>query len=188
VTREELTGLLTGDFGARFADGLAARVLEADAVGSLYALAAEPCTGLSADGRHKLSFRSAWVLERIYFGARERFEPFADRFCRVDFHACSDPGARRHFGKIMADLLVRRTPAPEIWDSVAETAAEWAVDPAAKVAVRIWAVEILKACRSRVPWVADSWDDLVETQLNASSPGIRARLHNSWKAGRSDGS
>lgn len=183
MTRGELMRLLMGDFRAHFADDLAARVLEAGALGALYAFAAEPCAGLSADGRHKLSFRSAWVLERIYFGARERFEPFADRFCRVDFPACTDPGARRHFGKIMADLLPRRTPDPEVWNTVAETAAEWAVDPAAKVAVRIWAVEILKACRTRVPWVADSWDDLVGLQLNASSPGLRARWRNSWLSG-----
>ncbi len=183
MTAEELAGRLTGDFGARFADDLAARVLEADALGSLYAFATEPCAGLSAVGRHKLSFRSAYVLERIYFGARERFEPFADRFCRVDFHACTDPGARRHFGKIMADLLARFSPAPEIWDAVAATAAGWAIDPAAKVAVRIWAVEILKICRARVPWIADSWDDLVETQLNAPTPGLCARWRGSWQAG-----
>ena len=181
MTREELAARLTGDFGAQFADRVASDVLRADAVGLLYALATEPCTGLSATERHKLSFRSAYVLERIYFGAREQFEPFVDRFCRVDFHACTDPGARRHFGKIMADLLSRFSPAPEIWDTIAATAAEWAVAPAAKVAVRIWALEILKVCRARVAWGADTWGDLVEMQLDASTPGISARLRNSWK-------
>ena len=181
MTRNELIRLLTGDFGAQFADRTASDVLRADAVGLLYALAAEPCMELPAAVRHKLAFRGAYVLERICFGARERFEPFVDRFCRVDFHACSDPSARRHFGKIMADLLTRFSPAPEVRNTIAETAAEWAVDPAAKPAVRIWAVEILKMCRAQVPWVADSWDDLIETQLNASSPGIVARSRNSWK-------
>lgn len=182
MTRDELIRLLCGDFGARFADRAASDVLRADAVGLLYMLAAEPCMELPTPVRHKLAFRSAWVLERICFGDRRRFEPFADRFCRVDFHACSDPGARRHFGKIMADLLGRFSPAPEVWDAIAETAAGWAVEPAAKVAVRIWAVEVLKVCRTQVPWVADAWDDLLETQLGASSPGLAARLRNSWKA------
>ncbi len=183
MTRDELIRSLTGDFGARFADRVASDVLRADAVGLLYALAAEPCMELPADMRHKLAFRGAYVLERICFGDRKRFEPFVERFCRVDFHACTDPGARRHFGKIMTDLLSRFSPAPEIWDAIAETSAEWAVDPAAKTAVRIWAVEVLKACRTRVPWVADSWDDLLETQLGASSPGLLARLRNSWRVG-----
>lgn len=155
MTRDDLIGLLLGDFGAHFADEAASAVLRADAVESLYALAAEPRSELPAVVRHRLSFRSAWVLERIYFGARDRFEPFVERFCRIDFHACSDPGARRHFGKIMADLLSRFSPAPEVRNAIAGTAAEWAVDPAAKAAVRIWAVEVLKACRTRVPWVAE---------------------------------
>ena len=180
MTRDELLRSLSGDFGARFADRAASDVLRADAVGLLYALAAEPRSELPAEVRHKVAFRGAYVLERIYFGARKRFEPFVERFCRVDFQACSDPGARRHFGKIMADLLTRVEPVPEVWEAIAETAAEWAVDPAAKAAVRVWAVEVLKACRAHVPWVADSWDDLLETQLHASSPGLLARLRNSW--------
>lgn len=182
MTRDELIALLVCDFGAQFADRAASVVLRADAVERLYALAAEPCEELPTPIRHKVLFRGAYVLERIYFGARDRFEPFVDRFCRVDFHACTDPGARRHFGKIMADLLARLSPAPEVWNSIADTAAEWAVDPAAKVAVRIWALDILKTCRAHVPWVAESWDDLLETQLDAASPGILARVRNSWKA------
>lgn len=182
MSRDELIRLLAGRFGAQFADRVASDVLRADAVGLLYALAAEPCAELPAGVRHRLAFRGAYVLERIWFGVRERFEPFVDRFCRIDFHACSDPGARRHFGKIMADLLTRFSPEPEIWETIAATAAEWALDPAAKVAVRIWAVEVLRACRAHVPWVAESWSDLLETQLRASSPGLLARLRNSWKA------
>ena len=182
MTRDELLRSLSGRFGARFADRTASDVLRADAVDLLYALATEPRSEWPAEVRHKLAFRSAWVLERICFGARERFEPFVERFCRVDFHACADPSARRHFGKIMTDLLARFSPAPDIWEAIAETAAEWAVDPAAKAAVRVWAVEVLKACRAHVPWVADSWDDLLETQLHASSPGLFARLRNSWKS------
>lgn len=92
MTRRELIALLVGDFGAQFADRVASDVLRADAVEQLYALVAEPCGGLPADVRHKLAFRGAYVLERICFGDRDRFEPFVDRFCRVDFHACTDSG------------------------------------------------------------------------------------------------
>ncbi|MCM1150959.1 MAG: hypothetical protein NC209_07160 [Alistipes sp.] len=44
------------------------------------------------------------------------------------------------------------------------------------------AAEILESCRSQVPWVAEAWDDLIETQAAAASPAIRARLRNSWKS------
>lgn len=48
-----------------------------------------------------------------------------------------------------------------------------AVDPGTKVAVRIWAVEVLKHCRERVGWVAEAWDDLVETMAHGATPGHR---------------
>jgi hypothetical protein len=52
--------------------------------------------------------------------------------------------------------------------------------------VRIWAVEVLKHCRERVGWVAEAWDDLVETMAHGATPGIECRMRKSWKPGRSD--
>lgn len=72
----------------------------------------------------------------------------------------------------MADLLGRYTPDSSSLERIAETAAQWAVDPGTKVAVRIWAVEVLKHCRERVGWVAEAWDDLVETMAHGATPGI----------------
>ncbi|MFQ7386522.1 MAG: hypothetical protein ACLRM8_01335 [Alistipes sp.] len=71
-------------------------------------------------------------------------------------------------------------------ERIAETAAQWAADPGTKVAVRIWAVEVLKHCRERVGWVAEAWDDLVETMAHGATPGIECRMRKSWKPGRSD--
>ena len=62
----------------------------------------------------------------------------------------------------MADLLGRYAPESGDLERIAETAAGWAVSPEAKVAVKVWAVEVLKRCRERVGWVAESWDDIVE--------------------------
>lgn len=107
--------------------------------------------------------------------------PHAETFCRRDFPACGDPSARRHFAKIMADLLCRVHPDPDVLERIAGAAAEWAVDPAAKVAVRVWAVEVLKRCRGRVAWVDEIWDDLLETQALTASPGIESRLRRSWR-------
>ena len=81
----------------------------------------------------------------------------------------------------MADLLGRYEPEPEALDRIAEAAAEWAVDPATKVAVRIWAVEVLKGCRDRVGWVAESWDDIVEAMEQDATPGIECRMRKSWR-------
>lgn len=182
MTETDLIKLLSERFYENFADEAARRVLDADAAEMLYAVVTSPPAELPAPVRHKVLFRGAYVLERIYFGSRELFMPCAEAFCRRDFPACTDASAQRHFGKIMADLLTRYDPGRDALDAIAETAAGWAVDPASKVAVRVWAVEILKHCRGRIGWVAEVWEDIVEALAHDATPGIRSRMRKSWRA------
>ena len=173
MTEADLIRLLSERFHGNFADETARRVRDAGAVDLLYAL--------PGPVRQKVLFRGAYVLERIYFDAPEAFMPRAESFCRVDFAACANASAQRHFGKIMADLLGRYAPEPGDLERIAETAAGWAVSPEAKVAVKVWAVEVLKRCRERVGWVAELWDDIVETVALDATPGIESRMRKSWK-------
>lgn len=186
MTEAELVKSLSERFYSDFADTVARRVCDADAVELLYAVATSPYGTLPKPVRHKVSFRSAYVLEKIYFAAPDAFMPFAGAFCDKDFPDCTDPSAQRHFAKIMADLLGCYTPDSSSLDRIAETAAQWAVDSGSKVAVRIWAVEVLKHCRERVGWVAESWDDVIGTMGRDATPGIECRMRKSWKQGRND--
>lgn len=94
------------------------------------------------------------------------------------------PSARRHFAKVMADLLGRYSPGRRDMERIAEAAARWAVEPGAKVAVKIWAVEVLKHCRRRVGWVQEVWDDIVETMAHDATPGIEVRMRKNWREPR----
>lgn len=73
--------MLAARFCEDFAETMARRVLEADAVATLYAVATGPAGSLPRPLRAKVAFRSAYVLERLYFRAPERFMPHADLFC-----------------------------------------------------------------------------------------------------------
>ena len=181
MTEADLIRLLSERFHGNFADETARRVRAAGAVDLLYAVVTAPHPELPGPVRQKVLFRGAYVLERIYFDAPEAFMPRAESFCRVDFAACANASAQRHFGKIMADLLGRYAPEPGDLERIAETAAGWAVSPEAKVAVKVWAVEVLKRCRERVGWVAELWDDIVETVALDATPGIESRMRKSWK-------
>ena len=181
MTESDLLKLLSERFYENFADEAARAVPGADAVDGLYAVTVAPHPDLPKPVRQKVLFRGAYVLERIWFTVPERFMPHAGEFCRRDFPACANASARRHFGKIMADLLGHYDPGPEVLDRIAEAAAEWAVDPGAKVAVKVWAVEVLMRCRDRVGWVAESWDDIVEALVPDATPGIECRMRKSWK-------
>lgn len=178
--------MLAARFCEDFAETMARRVLEADAVATLYAVATGPAGSLPRPLRAKVAFRSAYVLERLYFRAPERFMPHADLFCERDFAAASGMSARRHFGKIMADLLLRFRPSDGALGRIAEAAAEWAVDPSSPVAVKVWALDVLDRCRGRVAWVAETWDDLLETLAREATPGIACRVGRYRKAERQD--
>ena len=184
MTEAELVKSLSERFYSDFADTVARRVRDAGAVELLYRVATSPYANLPKPARHKAAFRSAYVLEKIYFAAPDAFMPFAGAFCDRDFPACTDRSAQRHFAKIMADLLGRYAPEPGDLERIAETAAGWVVSPEAKVAVKVWAVEVLKRCRERVGWVAESWDDIVETVALDATPGIESRMRKSWKTKR----
>lgn len=184
MTEEELIGALSDRWQEHFADEMARRVCAAEAVGVLYRIAADPDDRLGTlpkPARRKIGFRAAYVLERVCMRSWAAFQPCGEDFCRRAFPACTDPSARRHFGKIMIELLQRMQPDPEVLERIAETAAEWAVEPGSKVAVRVWAMEVLKACRGRIGWGDESWEDLVEAQAAGASPGIGSRLRRSWR-------
>ena len=146
MTEADLIRLLSERFHGNFADETARRVRDAGAVDLLYEVATAPHPELPGPVRQKVLFRGAYVLERIYFDAPEAFMPRAESFCRVDFAACANASAQRHFGKIMADLLGRYAP--------------------------------------ESGWVAESWDDIVETVALDATPGIESRMRKSWKAKR----
>ena len=152
----ELIKCLSERFYSDFADTVARRVRDAGAVGLLYEVVTSRDEGL----------------------------PRAGKFCGTDFPACADPSARRHFAKVMADLLGRYSPGRRDMERIAEAAARWAVEPGAKVAVKIWAVEVLKHCRRRVGWVQEVWDDIVETMAHDATPGIEVRMRKNWREPR----
>lgn len=176
MTRDELVRMLSERVGGDFAGEMARRVVEADAVAALYAVATDPAAALQRPLREKVAFRSAYVLERLYFCWPERFMPHAERFCERDFAAASGMGVRRCFGKIMADLLRRFRPSDDAAERIAEAAAEWLADPSSPVAVKVWAFEVLECCRDRVAWVDGAWSDLLDLFARNATPGITCRL------------
>ena len=169
MTRDELVRMLSERVGGDFAGEMARRVVAADAVATLYAVATDPAAVLPRPLREKVAFRSAYVLERLYFRWPERFMPHAERFCERDFAAASGMSARRCFGKVMADLLRRFRPSDE-------AAAEWLADLSSPVAVKVRAFEVLERCRDRVAWVDGAWSDLLDLFARNATPGITCRL------------
>ena len=124
-------------------------------------------------------FRSAHTLEYIYFNYHNLFTPFQERFL-IDFTLCQNSSAKRHFSKIMADLLKQNTPNLDQIESIAEVAANWVADPKVRVAVKIWSMSILKILRPKVAWLNEIWEDLEAMMINNATPAIEDRLRRGW--------
>lgn len=107
----ELIKCLSERFYSDFADTVARRVRDAGAVGLLYEVVTSRYEGLPRAVRHKVAFRGAYVLEKIYFDAPDSFMPCAGKFCGTDFPACADPkcpaSLRKGHGRPAGALLAR---------------------------------------------------------------------------------
>ena len=178
--RCELIELMSNRFYENFSAIASAKVLEMGAVDVLYQLATDNSLQLPKSKKQAVLFRSAYTLEYIYFNHRELFTPFIERFCS-DFSSCKSESAKRHFAKMMSDILKYHTPTTEQMESIAETVACWISDPKTKVAVKIWAMSILKSLRNKVEWIDDIWNDLENVVTQNATPGILLRLKRGWE-------
>lgn len=179
MNETELKSLLTGNFYRNFAAMVCEAVVCGNAVDTLYRLAMNVDTSLPAITRDKLSFRSAYALETLFFVHCQLFTPYAEQFCD-DFPRCTNNSAKRHFAKIMAHLLHEYEPTQHQCEVIAESCVDWIIDPKVRVAVKIWAVEVLRELRDRVEWVDEALEDIMSMMRQSNLPSLATRLRNNW--------
>ncbi len=132
---------------------------------------------LSLDKDPRVAFRSAGSLEHAYFTDRTAFAPHRDYFLET-YLRVKNPSAHRHFGKITLDLLRRGDiePSPELSERLAEAAFDRLIDPAVKVAVKAWEMDILLWFSERLPWVREQFEDTIRYLMaEQPTPGILSR-------------
>lgn len=175
MTKEELVNLLGGDFYENFATIVAFEVLENGNFDDLIDLHLNyRSLPLSKSMSEKVAFRSSYVLERIYFIDNEAFMGFTDRFFE-NFVTVTNGSMMRHYVKICADLLSRGI-VPNNCEVVAKCCLDWVLDAKVRVAVKVWAIDVLILLQQRVDWVVDILPPVLETLSVDASPAIRCRI------------
>ena len=171
--------LLLCDFEPGFGPRMGKMVVDNDWYQKAIDLASERWEiPLSTIDRAKVAFRAAYALENAFFIDQELFiAKYIDRFMET-FTLIKNSSAHRHFGKIMATLLhtQRLKPTIEQASFIAETTAQWLADPKSRVAVKIWALEILNLLAPQVEWVNELLPDAIGLLSINPTPGIRVRL------------
>ncbi len=128
---------------------------------------------LGADPDPRIAFRASWGLECAYFLEPEAFLPHAGELVRR-FAATANPSARRHYAKMLSDLLRRRgyRLAAADTEAVVEVCFSLLIDERTLVAVKVWVMEILVDLAPAHDWIADELRHTLLAQIPAASPGL----------------
>ena len=167
MTETEFIEGLKTDFGKGFAERHAGFILD----NGLYGVALE----LAFDPDPRLAFRGSYALEYAFVADPPGFEPYIPLFLQ-NFLTVSNPSALRHYTKMLGLMLkegmVELT--PEQRERVTEVTFDLLIGASVKVAVKVWAMEILFLLSGKGGWVEQQLYDTAEGLMAEGTPGIRA--------------
>ncbi len=200
MTKQEIISLLTGNFYERFAEQTANIIIKSESMDALFELLEDAiifsCSkrefnetarntnyliSISKEELRKVEFRAAYVMECIYFSEIKEFAPYYNRFFKI-FPFVSNESVKRHFTKIMADILSKgryQTDQTD-YEAIATSCIDWIINKKVRVAVQIWAIECLFILQYRVEWVRDILEEILQSLSVNPSPAMIVRLRR-WR-------
>lgn len=132
---------------------------------------------LGTDPDPRIAFRASYALEHAFAADPKRMEPhlnaLVDRYAEVSCH-----GAQRHFSKILALLLRRKSLRLDDrrLDRTIEVTFDRLIDRSVPVAVKVWAMEILAWLADERPWIGEQLGDTIRHLMDCDgSPGLCSR-------------
>ncbi len=181
TNKNDIIKILSERHYHNFVECASTKIIELDAnIEELYKLATDQDLNMPKAQKQNIIFRSAYILEYIYFNYPDLFYPFIERFI-CDYPNCKNASAQRHFTKMMADLLKKHKFNGEQINFIAEATTLWVSDPKTKVAVKVWAMHILNILKSDLLWLSEIWNDLEELMKNDASPAMLVRIRRNWQ-------
>ncbi len=200
MTKQEIISLLTGNFYERFAEQTANIIIKSESMDALFELLEDAiifsCSkrefnetarntnyliSISREESRKFEFRAAYVIEFIYFSDSKKFEHYYSHFFKL-FPLVTNESAKRHFTKIMANILNKgRYQADQTdYEAIATSCIDWIINKKVRVAVQIWAIECLIVLQHRVEWVSEILEEILQNLSVNPSPAMIVRLRR-WK-------
>lgn len=161
VTGEMLVIGLSGELGPGMAGRFGSLIQRHGLYGEAIALAGHP------DDR--VAFRASWALEWAYEADRERFRPLSGDILAT-FLSSRNGSVHRIYTKMICDMSRRGIIVFDDREAekVAEKAFDLLIDPDTKVAVKVWAAEVLFDLSAWLGWVRDHLPDVVRHQMELS--------------------
>jgi hypothetical protein len=191
MTKREIVQLLTRDFYENFASECAKIIIAEKAEETLFGLLCDMIgreksvlneLGIKKGYEEgKTEFRAAYVFEYVYFANPQFLESRVVEFAML-FPAVRGESAKRHFCKIMANLL-NYTDVNKYrveFEIVASSCIDWIISRKVKVAVVVWAVECLLKLKPFYRWLPEILEEIMDNLSENPTAGMKVRLKK-WK-------
>ena len=175
MTREKLIAACIAGFIPDYAKYWAEQVVEKQSLQTLWELIEESDKlGLSKEDLEKFEFRSAYILETVYCQYPKLFYPYLYRFFEK-FPIITNGSMKRHFAKI-GFFAIKQGNCPHNIEAIATACADWIIDPKTRVAVKVWALDILIEFTKTEKWIKDLLPEVIEALSKNPSAGMSVRL------------
>ena len=162
-------------FVPNFAITWAEEVISTKSLQTFWELIEESDTlNLSKEDLEKFKFRSSYILETAYCKDPNLFFPYLHQFFEL-FPKVTNGSMRRHFAKICF-LAIKAGNRPQNIETIATTCADWIIDPQTRVAVKVWALDILTELAKTEKWIMELLPEVIVSQTKNPSAGMSVRL------------
>lgn len=174
LSRDELLKLISNTIGKT-------KVLELSSILNNQQFNLRDLIGLTFDTNKDIAFRSAWILENTFFKDQALYENdleyLLSRIKDVKYASC-----QRHYAKILSHLTQHKT-IPSIknkiqnidMEPIVEKCFDWMIDPKVKVAVKVFAADVLFNLHNRYSWIAEELANQIKFLMRNGSPAIQSR-------------
>lgn len=184
ITKDYLIRELLSDLSSVGLNSIADRIIQE-------ALALEDLLELNFHSDRRISFRSAWVMEKIAYRDITLIAPVFPQILER-YNTLHNPSLARHYNKILLLVFEMKTKntLPQELNTILENADrekiiegcfKWILMPKCPVAALVWSIEILMYHTESHPWLKEELPPIIQKLSLNTTPGQKNYCSKAYK-------
>lgn len=184
ITKDYLIRELLSDLSSVGLNSIADRIIQE-------ALALEDLLELNFHSDRRISFRSAWVMEKIAYRDITLIAPVFPQILER-YNTLHNPSLARHYNKILLLVFEKKVnnTLPQELNTILENADrekiiegcfKWILMPKCPVAALVWSIEILMYHTESHPWLKEELPPIIQKLSLNTTPGQKNSCSKAYK-------
>lgn len=184
ITKDYLIRELLSDLSSVGLNSIADRIIQE-------VIPLEDLLELNFHSDRRISFRSAWVMEKIAYRDINLITPVFPQILER-YNTLHNPSLARHYNKILLLLLEMKTKntLPQELNTILENADrekiiegcfKWILTPKCPVATLVWSIEILMYHLESHPWLKEELPPIIQKLSLNTTPGQKNYCSKAYK-------